>query len=122
MHAHGAGFRPGDRWLVCDRCGFDYRLSQMKKEWNGLIVCHSCYEARHPQDFIRAKQDTITPRGPIRPPPPLSFVTRTYIDEFNDDNAVAGIAVTGLAKAGVDKTVIIQTDNNIPAGNWGADL
>lgn len=122
-HAHGAGFRPGDRWLECDRCGFDYRLHEMKREWNGLVVCTSCHEPRHPQDFIKVVEDRIAPRGPVRPPSPLSFVTRTYdSNPFNANNAVAGIAVAGLAVAGVPKKIIQQIDNNIPTGNWGADL
>ena len=44
---------------VCDRCGFDYRLSQLRKEWTGLMVCDGpgtsqCWERRHPQDFVRS--------------------------------------------------------------------
>jgi len=37
---------------VCDRCGFWYPLSTLKKEWNGLMVClEECYEVKHPQLF-----------------------------------------------------------------------
>lgn len=122
-HAHGAGFRPGDRWLECDRCGFDYRLHEMKREWNGLVVCRSCHEARHPQDFIKVVEDRIAPRGPVRPPSTLSFVTRTYEDGINDDAAVAGIAIAGIAVAGTAKRTVQQVDTiGIPTGNWGADL
>lgn len=41
----------------CDRCGFDYHADQMKKEWNGLRVCKSCWEPRHPQEFVRGRKD-----------------------------------------------------------------
>ena len=34
---------------ICDRCGFRYRLHQLKKEWNGLKTCPSCYDPKHPQ-------------------------------------------------------------------------
>jgi hypothetical protein len=33
----------------CDRCGFDYPLLSLKKEWNNLRVCSECFEPKHPQ-------------------------------------------------------------------------
>ena len=33
----------------CDRCGFRFKLLELKKECNGLKVCHRCYEPKHPQ-------------------------------------------------------------------------
>ena len=34
---------------ICDRCGFRYRLHELKKEWNGLKTCPNCFETKHPQ-------------------------------------------------------------------------
>lgn len=34
---------------LCDRCGFEYKLLELKKEWNGLKVCKECFEPKHPQ-------------------------------------------------------------------------
>ena len=43
-------FASGKKALaICDRCGFRYRLHQLKKEWNGLKVGPDEYEAKHPQ-------------------------------------------------------------------------
>ncbi len=42
------------KWATgeCDRCGFEYPLDKLKKEWNGLMVCIvECYEEKHPQLF-----------------------------------------------------------------------
>lgn len=50
-------FKKGEWNAICDRCGFEYKSSQMKKEWNNLRVCKDCYEPRHPQDFVRGKKD-----------------------------------------------------------------
>lgn len=47
----------GDWNFCCDRCGFQYKSSVAKHEWNGLIVCPQCYEGRHPQDFVRGRID-----------------------------------------------------------------
>ena len=34
---------------ISDRSGFRYRLRDMKKEWNGLLVGPDEYEPKHPQ-------------------------------------------------------------------------
>ena len=34
---------------LCDRCGFEYKLVELKEEWNGAKVCPQCYEPKHPQ-------------------------------------------------------------------------
>lgn len=36
-------------WGISDRSGFRYRLREMKKEWNGLLVGPDEYEPKHPQ-------------------------------------------------------------------------
>lgn len=47
-------FIPGDRLVECDRCGFGYRRSQMRKETGnlgrGLKVCPHCFDGPHPND------------------------------------------------------------------------
>lgn len=43
-------FAHGSRAIaLCDRCGFQYRLLELKKEWNGLKTCLECWEVKHPQ-------------------------------------------------------------------------
>lgn len=34
---------------ISDRSGFRYRLKDMRKEWNGLLVGNDEWEAKHPQ-------------------------------------------------------------------------
>lgn len=46
---------------VCDRCGKRLKSFQLRKEWTGLRVCATCYEPRHPQDFLKAKVDRQAP-------------------------------------------------------------
>lgn len=67
MKSRSPGYQPGNGWALCDRCGFAYRRKQMKKTWDGLFVCKADWEARHPQDFVRVKEEGIRPSGPIRP-------------------------------------------------------
>lgn len=47
--------------VVCDRCGFEFRNVQLRKEWTGLRVCGDCWEPRHPQDRLRGKADRQSP-------------------------------------------------------------
>ena len=46
-------------WLtICDDCGKKYKASELRKRWDGLMVCtKTCYEERPMQDFVRAGVD-----------------------------------------------------------------
>lgn len=46
-------YKKGDWNADCDRCGFTYKASELKTEWQGLKVCSTCYEPRHPADLFR---------------------------------------------------------------------
>lgn len=64
----------GDWNAICQRCGFKYKASAIRKEWTGLMVCSECYETRHPQDLIQINTETIaTPWA--SPEPTDTFIT-----------------------------------------------
>ena len=47
---------------VCDRCGFKFKSSKMRKEWTGLMVCsgaatNDCWEPQHPQENKTGRVD-----------------------------------------------------------------
>lgn len=50
-------FKKGEWNAVCDRCGGEYKSSQIKEEWDGLRVCRECFDPRHPQDFVKGVKD-----------------------------------------------------------------
>ena len=50
---------PGNHLLTCDECGFVYRYSEMKKRWDGAMVCSKDFEPKHPQESVRARSDKI---------------------------------------------------------------
>jgi len=58
---HADFYRHGDPNAICDRCGFKYKQSDLRKTWDGLWVCKKDWERRHPQDFIRAVEDYSKP-------------------------------------------------------------
>lgn len=67
------GYKPGDHYVICDVCGFKMRASETSKRWDGLRVCKADWEPRHPQDFVRGKQDRQAVRN-ARPEPPDTFL------------------------------------------------
>jgi len=81
-HSANPGFKSGLHWVCCDRCGFDYYHTEVREEWNGLVVCGECYEPRHPQDFVRGKADKIVGDWPRRPCPPVVSVAATYKEDL----------------------------------------
>ena len=52
---------------LCDRCAFEYKLSELREEWNGAKVCPDCYEPKHPQ--LEQLTATADPEALYRPRP-----------------------------------------------------
>ena len=60
-------YKPGDYFMICDRCGFKKYASEMKKEWNGSMTCPDCFEEKHPQYFSptgKHERQTVSPHRP----------------------------------------------------------
>ena len=58
---------------VCDRCGFTYKLRDLKTErynlrLTGLKVCNTCWDSDHPQ-LQRGRISTLDPQN-LRDPRP----------------------------------------------------
>lgn len=80
MRREPVGYIAGTWKATCDRCGFNYRNTQLRLEWTGLRVCHDCFDERHPQDLIVARPDRQAPPW-VRPEPVLSFVVTALQDD-----------------------------------------
>jgi len=89
----------GEWNLICDSCGRKIKAKDSRKRWDGLIVCPEDYEQRHPQDFVRARQDKITVPY-TRPRPTDIFVDVVYACTIDGKTAVAGRATAGCSIAG----------------------
>lgn len=65
-----AGYASGKYALgLCDRCGQQYFLNELRKEWTGAKTCPECYETKHPQlEPLRHVADAQALREP-RPSP-----------------------------------------------------
>ena len=66
-------FKSGSWNITCDRCSKKTKADEIKKEWTGFLVCPVCFEYRHEQDFVRARQDKIS--VPFTRPRPVDVFT-----------------------------------------------
>lgn len=88
---------PGNWKVACHVCGFWYPSSEIKKRWDGPLVCPKDYETRHPQTLIKVRGERAFP----------SFVSKdaspdpeTGICTIVSNSAYAGLAQAGCAQAG----------------------
>lgn len=86
------GWKRGGHWVICDRTGMAIRAEDAREEWTGAVVAKEVWEARHPQDYYRAREDDQSPGWPIRPESTDSELTGMYIDGGYIDPGYFGIS------------------------------
>ena len=69
----------GDWNAICDVCGFKFKGSELRRRWDGFMVCSADYEQRHPQDLIRSRPEKQSAPW-VRPPAVNQFVTVAPVD------------------------------------------
>ncbi len=79
MHKHKQGKWPGQWRVICDVCGFEFYSGEVRKRWDGLIVCDKDYEVKHPQLYLRVNSRSSVPAF-VRPEQPDVFIEPTYLD------------------------------------------
>lgn len=110
MAENGVRFLAGQWNAICDVCGQKWKSNQMKKRWDGLMVCPHDYELRHPQDFLRSVPDhQAVPWS--RPETPDIFVP--YCTVFTSQG-VADVGTSDCAQADItwppiNNTMITQS-------------
>ena len=82
----------------CDRCGFEFKSCDLKKEWTGFMVCFDCYEPRHPQDYVRSVPDDSS----------VPWTRPGVVPDSTESNG------------DVSKTLIVDTNTNIQT--WNTEL
>lgn len=105
------GYIPGNRWVICDRTGMAFRLSEMRREWTGAIVHKDEWEPRHPQDFIQGIVDDPSPKGPVRVEGEVSETEVTCGPSAKAGIAVAGCAIAGRSAGAKDSVPSFTFDN-----------
>lgn len=93
-------FKSGKWNVICDVCGRKYKNTDVRKRWDGLIVCSKDFELRHIADFIKSNPERNNVKDP-RPEQADQFVSVSYISTGDTyctpagRNAVAGIGIPG---------------------------
>lgn len=63
----------GDFNTICDVCGWKFKGSQLRKRWDGAMVCSKDYEPQHPQDKIKIRGERNNVKD-ARPEPEYRFL------------------------------------------------
>ena len=98
-------YKAGEWNVTCDVCSRKIKSGQARKRWDGFIVCPEDYETRHPQDFVRARQDKITVPY-TRPIPTLVYTNIPFIPPdpyctFQGKQAIPGWGIPGCLIPGL---------------------
>jgi len=97
--------------ITCDVCSKKLKAHETYHRWDGFIVCKDDFEQRHPQDFVRARQDKIT--VPFqRPIPPNVFVPDSVCTIWTMQG-VADQGTADCARADLDQDLVWQDWINI---------
>lgn len=78
----GDEFILGDSNGICDVCGFKLKQSQLRKRWDGAMVCSADFETRHPQDSIKIRGERNNVKD-ARPEPEYRFLA---VGEISGDD------------------------------------
>ena len=89
-------YKSGDWNVICDSCGVKFKASQLRKRWDGFMVCEADWEPRHPSDLLK-----IPPEGkPVpwtRPEATDVFVSVTYSSAGNQETSAPAGSFTADA-------------------------
>lgn len=88
-------FKHGSWNVICDVCGVRYKADEVKKRWDGLIVCPEDWETDHPQKYLRVQSDPKQVPF-IRTEPTDTFITVCYITGLS---AYADLATADCSRA-----------------------
>ena len=61
---------------LCDICGQQYKLSQLRKQWNNWKACPECYSPKQPQQ-LNTPTNTVDPQALYEPRPDMDVEAGT---------------------------------------------
>jgi hypothetical protein len=89
-------YKAGTWNVICDVCGVQFKSDQVRKRWDGLIVCQGDFEHDHPQKHLRINEDKQAVAF-VRSEPEDNFIDVCYLWERSAyaDLATADCAIVG---------------------------
>jgi hypothetical protein len=97
---------PGNWNSLCDVCGFKFKALNLKRRWDGLMVCNEDYETRHAQDFLRVQKEKIS--VPFTRPYPVADTFVGYICSVWGRYGMADIGIADCARADIYSSAAIS--------------
>jgi len=91
---------PGNWNALCDSCGRKFKALDLKRRWDGLMVCKEDYELRHESDFLRVQKEKITVEFSRPYPSTDTFVPIVWACTLESSVGVAGRGIAGCSIAG----------------------
>lgn len=55
----GTYYKKASHNIICDVCGHKFKFHEVRKRWDGLIVCKDDFENDHPQKYIRVRESGL---------------------------------------------------------------
>lgn len=98
--------------VICDECGREFKSNELRKRWDGLMVCDGDWEPRQPQDFVKAVADKMVPPF-TRPEQSDQFVNFCTPDGISDIPyfAVPGCCIPGYISPAFDMSKAVPECN-----------
>tara|TARA_R100000664_G_scaffold7488_3_gene12612 strand:- start:522 stop:875 length:354 start_codon:yes stop_codon:yes gene_type:complete len=80
---------------LCDRCGFEYKLHELREEWNNLKTCPSCFEPKAPQ--IDPRPVVVDPEALYKPRPNNDKEVGEGFVVISDSNNFTSTSINSLS-------------------------
>jgi len=100
----------GNYNALCDSCGRKFKALDLKKRWDGLLVCQEDYELRHESDFLRVQKEKIS--VPFSRPYPAEDTFLGYICSVWGRFGMADIGTADCARADIADPTANPNDEN----------
>ena len=75
---------------ICDISGFRYKLNEMKKTWDGLLVGPDMYDPKHPQ--LERNRKTADPEALLNPRPDVKSTISLGIVKVGNPKNSEGVS------------------------------
>jgi len=116
----------GEWNVICDYCGMEKKSSEVKLTWDNALVCSdTCWEPRHPQDFVKSKVDKQrVPPHLARPDDRDNFTTTTTNGAVvkGAETVILDDVVAVYTTIGIELDRIVQLDSEVDGDLVDSDV
>ena len=92
---------------ICDISGFRYKLKDMKRTWNGLLVGPDMFDSKHPQ--LEPKRFVADPESLLNPRPETKNTVGLGVVKTSTPNMLITNDLIGSSFSGYETTARLGT-------------